>query len=236
MSRKTKKFYAVAVGRSPGIYDKWYGEDGAEAQVRGYPNARFKGFVLLADAEAFLKERARSDTKKTPETAPGKPATSPIQSLKGPRILMYADGGCLDNPGPGGYGVVIIDGKKRKELSGGFRRTTNNRMELTACIVGLSELNRPSRVTLHSDSKYVVNGITKGWARRWRSKDWMRTETEPALNPDLWEKLLDLCDRHTVRFVWVKGHAGDRENERCDQLSKKVASKKGLPVDPGYEG
>ncbi len=236
MSKKTKKFYAVAVGRNPGIYEKWYGEDGAEFQIRGFPNARFKGFATRTEAQAFIEEHANTDTEPLFKTKSGKPTGSSKASPQGRRILMYTDGGCLNNPGPGGYGVVIIDGKKRREVSGGFRWTTNNRMELTACIVGLGALKSPSRVTLHSDSKYVVNGITKGWAKRWRSNHWMRTDTEPAVNPDLWGKLLDLCDRHSVKFVWVKGHAGHRENERCDRLSKREASKSDLPVDRGYEG
>ena len=236
MSGKTKKYYAVAVGRHPGIYKEWFGENGAEIQVRGFPNARFKGFATQTEAEAFVKEHSRTEATAPSKGTAGKRAPSPKTPSKGRPIRMYTDGGCLNNPGPGGYGVVIINGKKRKELSGGFRWTTNNRMELTACIEGLSALKTPSRVMLHSDSKYVVNGITKGWAKRWRSKNWMRTETDPAVNPDLWGKLLDLCDYHTVEFVWVKGHAGNPENERCDRLSRKASSKTDLPVDEGYEG
>lgn len=239
MSKKTKKYYAVAKGRNPGIYERWYGQDGAEIQIRGFQNARFKGFATLAEAEAFLKEYGNTDPQipsKPAKPGPGRHKKSSKVSPKGRRILIFTDGGCLNNPGPGGYGVVIIDGKKRRELSGGFRRTTNNRMELTACIAGLQTIKSPSRVMLHSDSKYVVNGITKGWAERWRSNHWMRTDADPAVNPDLWGKLLDLCDRHAVEFVWVKGHAGHPENERCDQLSKKEASRSDLPADRVYEG
>ena len=108
-------------------------------------------------------------------------------------------------------------------------------MELSACIVGLSKLKSPSKVTLHSDSKYVVNGIKKGWAKRWRSNNWMRTKEDPAINPDLWGRLLDLCARHEVEFVWVKGHAGNPDNERCDRLATQAASKRNLPADKIYE-
>ena len=149
-------------------------------------------------------------------------------------VTIYTDGGCIGNPGPGGYGVVLkIDGK-RTEMSGGYRLTTNNRMELMAAIVGLRSLKTPSKVTLHSDSRYLVDAVMKGWARRWRANGWMRNKKEAALNPDLWTELLDLCKRHEVTFKWVKGHSGQLENERCDQLSNQEARKKGQPDDPGY--
>jgi ribonuclease HI len=148
---------------------------------------------------------------------------------------MYTDGGCHNNPGPGGYGVVIKNGQKTVELSGGYRRTTNNRMELLACIVGLRHLKEPLAVTVHSDSQYVVNGITKGWARGWQKNGWKKSNREPALNRDLWKQLLEVCDQHDVDFQWVKGHAGIEENERCDELANKEAVKDGLPADEGYE-
>jgi len=133
-------------------------------------------------------------------------------------VTIYTDGGCHGNPGPGGYGVVLLSGAHRKELSGAYKHTTNNRMELLACITGLEALKHPCHVTLHSDSKYIVDSVTKGWARRWRDNGWRRNKKDKAINPDLWARLLDLCERHQVRFVWVKGHAGNKENERCDQL------------------
>lgn len=151
------------------------------------------------------------------------------------KVTIYTDGGCIRNPGPGGYGVVLLHGKHRKELSGGFRFTTNNRMEIMAAIVGLRALKTKCRVTIYTDSQYLVNSIMKGWAKRWRAKGWMRNKTEKALNPDLWEQLLDLCDRHKVKFVWVRGHAGNRENERCDRLSVQAAQRKDLPRDVSYE-
>jgi ribonuclease HI len=148
--------------------------------------------------------------------------------------VVYTDGGCLGNPGPGGYGAVVLDGETRRELSAGYRLTTNNRMELLACIAALETLGAPVEVILHSDSRYVVNGIEKGWARRWRANGWMRSRTEAAVNCDLWARLLDLCEAHRVRFVWVHGHAGNRENERCDRLATSAAQGAGLREDHAY--
>lgn len=150
-------------------------------------------------------------------------------------VTIYTDGACTGNPGPGGYGVVLIYGEHRRELSGGYRLTTNNRMELMGPIEGLEALNQSCRVILHSDSQYVVEGIEKGWAKRWKSNGWMRKKRKQAVNPDLWGRLLDLCEKHEVEFRWVRGHAGNRENERCDQLAVQAAHEEDLPVDEGYE-
>lgn len=149
-------------------------------------------------------------------------------------VNIYTDGSSLGNPGPGGYGVVMKSGKHRKELSGGFRLTTNNRMELMAVIKGLQALNKRCSVRLFSDSKYVVDSINNGRAKKWRAKGWMRNKKDKALNPDLWGMLLDINDCHDVQYFWVRGHAGDPENERCDWLSRQAALKKGLPPDSGY--
>jgi ribonuclease HI len=150
-------------------------------------------------------------------------------------VTIYTDGGCMNNPGPGGYGVVLLYGEKRKELSGGFELTTNNRMELTACIEGLKALKYPCKVTLFSDSQYVVNGITKGWAERWKRKGWMRSQNAPAENYDLWGQLLELCKVHRVEFEWVRGHAGNIENERCDRLASEGMTGAALAHDEAYE-
>ncbi len=150
-------------------------------------------------------------------------------------VTVYTDGSAIGNPGPGGYGVVMLSGESRKELSGGFRHTTNNRMEILACIKALDTLNRPCRVTLHSDSRYVVDAVSKGWARKWRSNGWMRNKRERALNPDLWERLLELVAEHDVEFRWVPGHAGVAENERADRLAVAAAQGAGLPADEVYE-
>jgi len=151
-----------------------------------------------------------------------------------PAVIIYTDGACIGNPGPGGYAVVLIQGSHRKELSGGFRLTTNNRMELMAAIIGLQALRTRCAVTLYSDSQYLVEGITQGWAQQWRASRWRKSKGK-ALNADLWEQLLNLCDRHEVRFIWVRGHTGDPENDRCDQLSVQAAQRQDLPADVVYE-
>lgn len=152
-----------------------------------------------------------------------------------PHVEIYTDGGCKPNPGPGGYGVVLLHPQKRAEISGGFRATTNNRMEILAAIKGLELLKRPCHVTLYSDSQYLVNAITKGWALKWKKKNWQLNRTARAKNSDLWMKLLPLCETHQVKFRWVRGHAGNRENERCDQLSLAARRTPNLPADEGHE-
>ena len=155
-------------------------------------------------------------------------------TAKIPEVTIYTDGACSGNPGPGGYGVVLLSGEHRKELSGGYILTTNNRMELMATIVGLEALKFPSLVTLYTDSKYIVDAITKGWAKRWRANGWKRNKKDKAMNPDLWEQLLDLCNQHQVEFLWVRGHSGNIENECCDRLAVQASQQKDLPPDPGY--
>jgi len=152
------------------------------------------------------------------------------------RVVIYTDGACLGNPGPGGYGVVLLYRGNRKELSGGYRKTTNNRMELMAAIVGLKALKEKCKVTLYSDSAYLVKAIAEGWAKRWRKNSWRRNKKERALNPDLWEELLQLSDTHQVEFKWVKGHASSAENNRCDELALEAAQQPSLLVDQGYDG
>ena len=139
------------------------------------------------------------------------------------KVDIYTDGACRSNPGPGGWGAVLVYQGKEKELSGGEPLTTNNRMELTAAVSALSALREPCEVTLTSDSKYLVDAMTLGWAARWREKGWRLSNNKPALNTDLWERLLSLCTAHTVRFVWVKGHEGHAYNERCDRLATAAA-------------
>lgn len=151
------------------------------------------------------------------------------------RVVIYTDGACVGNPGPGGYGVVLLDDSRRVEISGGFRLTTNNRMEMMAAIVGLEALNGQCRVTVYTDSQYLVNAIMRGWARRWKANDWYRNKDQKAQNIDLLNRLLDLCDQHDVEFVWVRGHAGNPENERCNYLARNAAQQKNLLPDRGYE-
>ena len=148
---------------------------------------------------------------------------------------IYTDGGCEPNPGPGGYGVVWLHPRKRAEASGGFRLTTNNRMEIFAAIAGLEMLTKPCKVTIYSDSKYVVDAMMAGWVAAWKKKSWWRTKTERPENVDLWQRLDALCQTHQVEFHWVKGHANVLENERCDQLAMAALRQPNLPADEGYE-
>lgn len=141
------------------------------------------------------------------------------------KVYIYTDGACSNNPGPGGWGAILKSGEHIKELSGGEKNTTNNRMEMTAIINALKALKRPCEVVLTSDSKYVIDAIEKGWVYKWEKNNWMRTKNQPALNSDLWRELLNLLKMHKVRFVWVKGHAGHPENERCDQLAVSQSKK-----------
>ncbi len=224
-----KKFYAVAAGMKPGIYTSW---PEAEAQVKGFAGARYKGFGSRTEAEAWMKDpqwaqkKPPGSKKKRPKSPVGVPAAS---------IEIYTDGGAINNPGPGGYGVVLLANGRTRELSGGYDHTTNNRMELMACIKGIEALpSREQSVALFSDSKYVVNGISKGWARGWRRRGWKKSDGTPAMNADLWERLLDLTEDLDISFHWVKGHAGHPLNERCDQLAVQSARGEELQPDNGY--
>ncbi len=134
-------------------------------------------------------------------------------------VTIYTDGACSGNPGPGGWGAILSYNGREKELSGGERQTTNNRMELTAVISALEALKEPCAVELYSDSKYVIDALQKGWAVSWRKKNWIKSDKKSALNPDLWEKLLNLTEIHEMRYHWVKGHADNEYNNRCDALA-----------------
>lgn len=150
------------------------------------------------------------------------------------KVQLFSDGACLGNPGPGGYGVILRFGTAEKELSAGYRLTTNNRMELMGVIAGLEALKEPCDVHVFSDSEYVVNGLKLGWAKKWRANRWLKSDRKPAINSDLWARLLDLCDVHDVTIQWVRGHAGHKENERCDFLAVQAAKSDDLQPDPGY--
>lgn len=241
---KQKQYYVVLQGRQPGLYERWLGEEGAFVQVDGFADAVYKGFYTLQEAAEWLRE-LRADT------LPDLPAdlvdllglahdpshrNNPREQLDAGQILIYTDGGAINNPGRGGYGVVLCHQGHRKELSGGFRRTTNNRMELLACIEGLKALKRRCSVVLYSDSKYVVHGMTKGWAKQWQTRGWKLSTGEDVKNIDLWQQLVALCREHDVQFEWLKGHAGDTENERCDQLARAAALGRDLGIDANYEG
>ena len=228
-----KKYYAVAVGRSAGIYTDWAS---AEKQVKGFAAAKFKSFPTRAEAEAWLANPVYQ-TKERPKNNRQEAGAKPDRQQNDPAaVVVYTDGGSINNPGPGGYGVVIEKDGKRRELSGGFRHTTNNRMEMMAAIVALRELqNCEKKIILSSDSSYLVNGIKKGWAKKWRSKGWLKSDGQPVLNIDLWRELLALLEGVDVSFNWVKGHAGNELNERCDQLAVAAARQTDMVTDVVYE-
>lgn len=135
------------------------------------------------------------------------------------QVTLYTDGACSGNPGPGGWGVILAYKEHEREMSGGEKSTTNNRMELMAVIKGLQALKEPCVVELYSDSKYVIDGLQKGWAASWQKKGWIKSDKKPALNPDLWEILLELTAKHEMHYHWVKGHAENPKNNRCDELA-----------------
>jgi ribonuclease HI len=141
------------------------------------------------------------------------------------QITIYTDGACSGNPGPGGWGAVLEYKGQCKELSGGEANTTNNRMELLGIIRALECLKEPCEITFCSDSKYVIDGLSKGWAKSWRAKGWVKSDKKPALNSDLWATLLDLCEPHKFHYQWIKGHAGHPQNERCDRMAVAEAAK-----------
>jgi len=198
---------------------------------------------IIVELEA-LPESSLPDVWKYVQSLNSKPAKSakPVINKKprsvskplGDTIIIYTDGACTGNPGKGGYGAVIIDGDRRKEISDGYNLTTNNRMEMMGAIAALESLPSNSKVKLHTDSKYIVDAVVKGWAKKWQKNGWKRNSKEMAKNPDLWQEILDLCKIHDVEFAWVKGHSGIPENERCDRLAVAAAHGANLQDDEGY--
>ncbi len=244
MSKKKKQHYIVVEGRKPGIYNKWFGESGAADQVEGYPKAIYKGFYTLEDAVCWLKQLSEETLAKLPPDLLDLLASSGIEQthtesigaiLETGRVVIHTDGGADPNPGPGGYGVVLRYKEHKRELSGGFLSTTNNRMELLACIEGLRALKHKCEVVLYSDSKYIVDSVMRGWAIRWKANGWKKGKKRKAKNVDLWEQLLELCEQHSVEFKWVRGHNGIPDNERCDQLAAEAARRRDLSADVAYE-
>ncbi len=149
------------------------------------------------------------------------------------KVELFTDGACSGNPGPGGFGVILKYNETIKEISAGYKSTTNNRMELLAVITGLEALKFPCEVTVYSDSKYVVDAIAKGWLYSWQMKGWRKSDGKPALNVDLWQRLVPLLDKHEVDFVWLKGHAGHEYNEKCDKLAVAASLSDNLLDDTG---
>ena len=151
-----------------------------------------------------------------------------------PLVKIYSDGSCLGNPGPGGWAALLVSGGHRKEISGGFKLTTNNRMEILAAIMGLEALRKPCRVELYTDSRYVCDAINKKWLDSWQAKGWKKADKKPVLNRDLWERLQPLLKQHSPSLLWVRGHNGHLENEHGDALARAGAQKKNNPPDTGY--
>ena len=168
-------------------------------------------------------------SKRTLPTAPG-------TAKGGAEVIIHTDGSCLGNPGPGGWGARLACQGVVKRLSGGFAKTTNNRMELYAAIMALEALTRPCTVALYTDSRYVRDAVEKRWLAGWQKKSWKKADGKPVLNRDLWERFAGLLGRHSVRLHWVEGHAGHAENEEVDALARSAAAQSGLPPDQGYDG
>ena len=226
-----KKYYAVAKGRRPGIYDNWLE---AKMQIDGFNGAVYKGFPSKKEAEEWMKN---PQIKRSPVSGASTGGSATDWKPKDGEVTIYTDGGSSGNPGPGGYGAIIIFNGEKNELCGGYRYTTNNRMELMGVIMALRSLeHRDKPITLYTDSSYVVNGITKGWAEKWRKNNWIKSDKQPAINPDLWGEILDLIKPLNIKFRWVKGHAGNPFNERCDELAVSSARKPSLQDDKGYKG
>lgn len=208
-----------------------------------YRNIKITTKEDLVIAEAFFKE-ALKEKEMMADQKVQEPKTNTVEK-KGQEskedkrnqraVEIYTDGACSGNPGAGGYGVVLLYGNKRKEMSEGYRMTTNNRMEVLAVIKGLEALKEPCQVTLYSDSKYVVDAIQKGWVKKWKANGWYRNKKERASNVDLWERLLVQLERHQVTFQWVKGHADNPGNERCDELARGAIAAGNLLEDENYQ-
>jgi len=245
VSSQKKRYYVVVNGRKPGIYSKWSGAGEAADQVEGFPEAVYRGFYTYEDAINWLRGFPRETLEKCApdlvahldDVSGSSPdlTTTVSELLMSETVVIFADGSVDANTGAGGYGVILKYKGHTKEISGGFRKTTNNRMEIMACIEGLRALTRTCKVVVFSDSQYVVNGISKGWARKWQAQGWMRNQKECAENRDLWAQLLELCDQHEVEFRWIRGHNIVKENERCDWLAMQATQRQDLPRDVGYE-
>ena len=186
---------------------------------------RFTNLDVEQNFEGVCLTIRRAVERRSPSSAPSGGTFPPVggrlhgQEANMKTVTIYTDGACSGNPGPGGWGAILMYGPHKKEMSGGEPQTTNNRMELTGVITALEALNEPCVVELYSDSKYVIDALEKGWAKGWRARGWVKGDKKPALNPDLWARLLDLCDRHQVKLHWVKGHASNPYNNRCDELA-----------------
>lgn len=229
----TKKYYAVRQGRKTGIFDTW-----AEClpQVAGYSGAVYKSFATLDEAEKFLTGEIAWGNKpaikgakhdKAPKKIPGRDNSVDKDNGEPVDYIIYTDGSCLSNPGGAGGWAVVRENAQTGEISefsGGAKETTNNRMELTAALEALKAVAVGSKIRLYTDSQYLKNAFTKGWLTAWKSRQWKKADGTAVLNRDLWEEIDKAFAGRTVAFYWVKGHAGNVYNERCDVLAKEQAN------------
>jgi ribonuclease HI len=244
MSKRTKSIYLVVQGRQPGVYTQWEGSQGAKAQVSGVHGAIYKGFYTSEEACNWLKSQSHQSLPpalmqwlvEQESVGTDNALDSLVKNhLHNRGTVIFTDGSTLGNPGPGGYAAVILTSQTRRELSGGFRLTTNNRMELMACIAALESLQPRAQVLLITDSAYVYRPTVEGWLMRWANTNWKRRDGKTIENVDLWQRLFRLCQTFRVEFHWIKGHNATVENERCDRLALNAAHHPGLPEDPGYQ-
>lgn len=242
MSKEKKQFYVVVHGRQPGIYTEWSGDNGASKQVEGFTGAIYKGFFNKEDALQWLREFSE-ETLKTyapnlldlvDYSTPVQVIDEDIELLKEDKVVIHTDGCAMGNPGAGGFAVILRYKDKQKEISGGFQETTNNRMELMACIEGLRALKQKSSVIVLSDSKYLVDSISNKWIYKWRNDKWIKSKNKKVPNADLWKILLELIEQHEIKFRWIRGHNIDKNNQRCDFLAREAATKLNLPLDSGF--
>lgn len=188
--------------------------------------------IYASSAHASWQERLEREEREQDDI---EGAPRPNVTGERPRVRVYTDGACLGSPGRGGWGAILLTGHQREEIAGGFRLTTNARMEMMAVIKALQKLRDPSIVQLYTDSKMIVNAIEQGHAKRWRERGWKLSGNEDVADADLWERILELCEQHQVSFFWVKGHAGNKENQRCDRLSAHAARNSRVAIDLGFE-
>ena len=216
MGGKMKKYYAIMNGRTIGIVTTW---EECKNATQGFSNAQFKGFDTKEEAENYLNHNKKN-------TVP-KPSQGKVHPKKNTDYIIYTDGSCLKNPGPGGYAAIIIDtySKKIKEVSGGDADTTNNRMELSAAIAALSVIPKQSNIVIYTDSQYMKNAFTSGWLKNWKISNWKTSSGSAVKNVDLWRSLDDLVSQFNIEWNWVKGHSNVEYNERCDELANKEACK-----------
>ena len=188
---------------------------------------RFTNLEVLQRFEEVCDQIHREVERRVPSSVADATASPRRSDKENPmkQVTIYTDGACSGNPGPGGWGAILVYGPHKKELSGGEANTTNNRMELTGVIEALRCLNQPCAVHLVSDSKYVIDGLSKGWAKGWKARGWVKSDKKPALNPDLWEELLRLTELHQMSYEWVKGHAVNEYNNRCDEMAVEESRK-----------